>query len=667
MKTILEHVAEAKQQATHIKDKFYFLKRFTALFLVLFCFVFLIFGIAGVYLKIYSGRIYPGIYVGGYHVGKMSKNEVVSFLENMNNRLSKEGVDIEAWNAFGNKKNFKLNTIASEGAFFESVRIDSESTSNKVFAIGRKENWAVRLFYPIYLCFAEKKMLVDVKIDSSVVETQLADNLNSLLDAPKNAQIRIVNFSPLKYEISPERPGAIFEYDKIISNIQNNLSKLSFEKTVVHSVDFTPTIKTADAAMAAENLEKVLSYGNLNLNYINPQTNARRDWTIPASQYSDWLVVEKDTDDKPVLALDAEKAHSYLDELRAEVYKPAFDAKFVMEGGKVKEFQTSQTGLQLNATKTFNDLNTIFKERNYHPTETNRSVGLSLDIIEPKIKTSDTNGFGIEGVLGVGISTFKGSHWNRIKNIENAVSRLNGVIIKPGEEFSAIKYAGPFTIANGFLPELVIKGKEIKKEVGGGMCQIGTTLFRMAMNSGMDITERHNHSLVVNYYSDPVNGNPGTDASLYEPILDLKFLNDTGNYLLIQTEMDAKKQQLTFTLLGKPDGRSGSYSHPIVKKWMPPGERQNIYTDKLESGVEECQDAYTGAIASFTYTKINPSGEKTERIFDSYYRPLPKICRIGVDKSLCDSKGNCAQPEPIGDNSSSNEAQNFQISEPTPI
>ena len=77
------------------------------------------------------------------------------------------------------------------------------------------------------------------------------------------------------------------------------------------------------------------------------------------------------------------------------------------------------------------------------------------------------------------------------------------------------------------MPESVIKGNELKDEVGGGMCQIGTTLFRMAMNSGMQITQRANHSLVVSYYADPVNGNPGTDATLYEPILDLKFELDS--------------------------------------------------------------------------------------------------------------------------------------------
>ena len=194
---------------------------------------------------------------------------------------------------------------------------------------------------------------------------------------------------------------------------------------------------------------------------------------------------------------------------------------------------------------------------------------------------------------------------------------------------------------NGYLPEQVIKGREIKPEIGGGMCQIGTTLFRMAMNSGMDVTQRRNHSLVVSYYADPVNGNPGTDATLYEPDLDLKFINDTGRHLLLQTDIDYKKQQLVFTLWGNPDGRSGSYTHPLVSRWIPAGDQEQILVDDgaLKPGEKKCQTAFRGAVASFTYTRVTPQGEKIERGFDSYYRPLPKICLVGAEPGTCPSGG----------------------------
>jgi vancomycin resistance protein YoaR len=177
------------------------------------------------------------------------------------------------------------------------------------------------------------------------------------------------------------------------------------------------------------------------------------------------------------------------------------------------------------------------------------------------------------------------------------------------------------------------------------MCQIGTTLFRMAMNSAMPITERRNHSLVVGYYADPVNGNPGTDATLYEPILDFKFLNDTGSYLLFQTEIDYKRQQLTFTLWGRPDGRKGWYTHPTVSRWIPAGAPlPDIESAELKPGERKCQNAFRGAVASFVYSRITSSSEKIDRTFESYYRPLPKICVVGKTVSSTAADPTAAAP-----------------------
>jgi len=217
-------------------------------------------------------------------------------------------------------------------------------------------------------------------------------------------------------------------------------------------------------------------------------------------------------------------------------------------------------------------------------------------------------------------------------NIQNGVKLLNGLLIAPGETFSLVAALSPFTLENGYLPELVIKGDKIEPEVGGGLCQIGTTTFRATMNSGLLVTERSNHSLVVSYYNDPSNGNPGTDATIYDPAPDFKFTNDTDDYILFQAENLKDIKQLRFTFWGTNDGRKGSYSPPIVTRWIPVGETQNIETLDLEPGVEECQSAHIGADATFVYTVEKIDGEKIETTFDSHYRPLPKICLIGVEE-----------------------------------
>jgi len=152
------------------------------------------------------------------------------------------------------------------------------------------------------------------------------------------------------------------------------------------------------------------------------------------------------------------------------------------------------------------------------------------------------------------------------------------------------------------------------------------------MNSGLPITARQNHSLVINYYKDPSNGNPGTDATIYDPSPDLKFINDTGNYILFQAEIDESNTTLNFTFWGASDGREGFYDPPTLIRWLPVGEEQTIETTELEPGTKKCQEAHVGADATVTYTVKKTDGTESKTVFDSHYRALPKICLVGVEK-----------------------------------
>ena len=643
----LKNLPEELGIEKHIKP---WLKITLTVSLVLLVIAGVMFGGASWYVKSYQDKIFPGVYAGHYHLGKMSRDDLNNFIETTNNRLAKEGLNLEA-DVNGKKTAIKINTVSLGENSTELVSLDSYTLWQNAYATGRTGNWAVRLFAPWYFRFNNQDLTVLVKTDWVNLLESLKDSLSKLADAPRDAGVKITDFTSASYSVVPESAGLIFKYEDIIKQIQDNLGELYLGNIAITAEQFDPIIKTAEVVKAAENLPSFLSYGDIGLNYIDPQTKIRRDWNLSVGQYSEWLEVQMDENNVPIFVLSHEKAKTYLEGLRYLVDKIPMDAKFAIttgtNEGKVKEFQASQTGLTLNVEKTLQDLDVAFKQRNYHPSEVIKTISLVVDAAEPVVKTADVNNLGIEGIIGVGYSTFKESHSNRIKNIAHAVERLNGTLIKPGEIFSANKAAGPFTAENGFLPEAVIKGTEIKNEIGGGMCQIGTTLFRMAMNSGMDITQRRNHSLVVSYYADPVNGNPGTDATLYEPMLDLKFSNDTGNYLLLQTDIDHKKQLLTFTLWGKPDGRKGSYTHPLVTKWIPYGPQQDVKTDKVKPGVIKCQAPFKGAVASFVYTRYTPSGEKIERVFDSYYRPLPKICMIGVDPATLCKPGEVCEALPV--------------------
>ena len=109
---------------------------------------------------------------------------------------------------------------------------------------------------------------------------------------------------------------------------------------------------------------------------------------------------------------------------------------------------------------------------------------------------------------------------------------------------------------------------------------------------------------------------------------------------MLQTDINYTAQKLTFTLWGKNDGRKGWYTHPVVSRWISPGNPIENKVTTLKPGEKVCQNAFTGAVASFTYSRITTSSEKIDRVFESYYRPLPKICMVGVDP-----KEYCADPK----------------------
>lgn len=166
--------------------------------------------------------------------------------------------------------------------------------------------------------------------------------------------------------------------------------------------------------------------------------------------------------------------------------------------------------------------------------------------------------------LGRGESNFAGSPANRRHNIAVATARYDGLVLMPGAPFSFNSYLGNVDATNGYRPELVIKENVTTPEFGGGICQVSTTAFRAAMQAGLKIDARRNHSYPVAYY-----GAPGFDATVYPPNPDLTFTNDTGNPVYLETKILGSR--LIFDVWGKSDGRQVTVNGPFTTARRPDG------------------------------------------------------------------------------------------------
>lgn len=132
----------------------------------------------------------------------------------------------------------------------------------------------------------------------------------------------------------------------------------------------------------------------------------------------------------------------------------------------------------------------------------------------------------------------------RIENIRLTVETLQGKVLGPKEEFSFNESVGRRTMERGFKKAVVFKDNEKEKEVGGGICQVSSALYKAAKDAGLTVTERHEHGLLVDYVP------KGEDATVYYGELDLKFLNSTDKPIRMDFYLGSDELTVTLTSLG---------------------------------------------------------------------------------------------------------------------
>jgi vancomycin resistance protein YoaR len=245
------------------------------------------------------------------------------------------------------------------------------------------------------------------------------------------------------------------------------------------------------------------------------------------------------------------------------------------------------------------------------------------------IKTEEVNDLGIKELLGRGISYFRGSIASRIHNIQIASSRLNGILIPPGETFSFNQTLGEVSQATGYKEAYIIKeGRTILGD-GGGVCQVSTTFFRATLDAGLPIIERAPHAYRVYYYEQ--NSQVGVDATVWEPSPDLKIKNDTPAHILVQAYVNPSQYRLTFEFYGTSDGRKATISKSRIWDQTPPPP--DLYQDDptLPTGTTKQIDwSAWGAKVAFDW-KVERGGEiLQERTFYSSYRPWQAVFLRGT-------------------------------------
>lgn len=580
-------------------------------------------GLAWAYENKYHDKIYPDVMLGSLNLSGLSPEQVRDRVAQFRSDIERRGVTFVY-----KDRGVQIfpNVVAPEDPdlTYELINIDVDKTVDHIVQIGRSGSWwdNVKTKMVIFRKPYQAKLIFEVYRDQ--FQKTLWANFYDLEIPAKDAQIKVD--SSLAVIIIPEESGVVPDYETPINQLISNVARLSLEEITLNSKNDSPRITASELRNKKQELEMLFANKeNIILQYQAPDWTTAATWTINRAVYKDWLNVKRDQ------IVFVEDIKDYISQKIVPAVEVAVqESRFTMsENGKVSEFLPSSEGRMIDLPKLYAIINQSF----FGDLEINDPIVIETKQVFPQYTTDSVNSLGIQEMIGVGKSNFAGSPANRRHNISIGAQALHGILVPPGEEFSLAQALGLIDETSGYLPELVIKGNKTIPEYGGGLCQIGTTLFRGALQSGLQITERRNHSYRVSYY-EPA----GTDCTIYPPHPDCRFKNDTTHHVLIQTYI--KGDELFFEFWGTKDGRKVTVGEPSIFNITKPPPTKYVETEDLEVGEQKCTErAHNGAETVFDYKVEYPNGNVHKESFYSYYKPWQAVCLIGVEKAASGTAG----------------------------
>jgi vancomycin resistance protein YoaR len=369
-------------------------------------------------------------------------------------------------------------------------------------------------------------------------------------DVDRRPQSAALERRGLRIRVVPEQAGSRLDRDaaaEVVVRALGNLQRPPGATTLPVRVTMPP-VRAAMLAGTAERARVALSAPIV-------LKAAQRSFRVPPKRVAELLSLPSGGATK--LAIAGVTADSYFRSLSKTIGRPARDATFAVYGESV-QVVPARDGLELNVPKA---ARAILRAASR---PTNRVAQLTVARALPERTTAEALAMGIDTRMA-SYKTYYSGTTDRITNLQLGVRALDGALVAPGGTFSLNEAIGERTEDRGFRPAPVIIGNEYAEEVGGGTSQVATTAFNAAWEAGLEITERHPHSLYISRYQ------LGRDATVYWPSLDLKFVNDTDTWVLVKGF--AESDGISIAIYGGESRRVESSSTPLVVTGPVPVER----------------------------------------------------------------------------------------------
>ena len=323
-------------------------------------------------------------------------------------------------------------------------------------------------------------------------------------------------------------------------------------------------------------------------------------------------------DNKEVV--DEAAVRSVIEEKCLQYNVEAVDGTLKRENGAFV-YEPGQTGVEINVDESVDVIESYLSD---DWDKEAASIDLVAETTQPRGTEEELSK--VKDVLGTFTISYSTSGANRSGNVKNGCSKINGTLLYPGDSFSAYETVSPFTEANGYYMAGSYSNGMVVESLGGGICQVSTTLYNAVLLAELDVTERFNHSMIVNYVD------PSADAAISGTAKDLKFTNNLDCPVYIEGYTTSDKH-ITFTIYGqetRPSNRKVRYESKVISKTEPTGEKV-IADGAMAAGSVSVQSAHTGYVAEL-WKVVTMDGEEESRtqVNKSTYAATPRTATVGT-------------------------------------
>ncbi|MEK7201970.1 MAG: VanW family protein [Patescibacteria group bacterium] len=561
----------------------------------------------------YLDRVYPNVVIGSNQFQGMTREQLTSELTKLTIAQGEQKIIL--------RQGEETLEFSSKDIDWQ---VDLETTANQIFGYGREDtSRLISFFHQLRSAFIKTHLDPVSNYDEDLLAAKVSQIADKINNPAINASAELVSD---KLVTTTEKSGEVVDEANVTNQALAFLNSFTGGTITIEKRLDTPTIVLGNVDELTAKLE-LLSVRQLTLKWATGNKKLNRKEIRQLVGYPPAGGGQTSESASPkflTVAFTAEKVQNYLTGISDQTDSPAAEPQLVIKDGQLAIVKASKIGTVVDLAVSAEAILGALEGTDVNPT-----IELTMKTQTPTINEANLATLGIKERIGYGETSFAGSPANRRHNITNGVSILQSALIKPGETFSTIAKLGAIDNTTGYLPELVIKENRTTPEFGGGLCQVSTTLFRAMMNAGLPVTERKNHSYRVSYYEPPV----GLDATIYFPKPDLKFVNDTPGYILIQGRVVGSKVQFEFW--GTSDGRTSSITAPIVSNIIQPGEPIYADTDTLPKGEQkQIEKPHAGATAVVTYTVTRAGQVINKQVFKSVYKVWPARFLVGTNESL---------------------------------